>query len=63
LYVSGLKKNLLSVSCMADLQCMAKFDAQEVIFRRLIQVVEKGVHVGGLSQVACRSGEAWCIDA
>jgi hypothetical protein len=48
LFVLGLKKNLLSVSCMEDLHCMAEFDAQEVIFRRQTHVVEKGVRVGGL---------------
>lgn len=34
LYVPRLKKNLLSILFMVNLQSMAKFDAQEVIFRR-----------------------------
>jgi hypothetical protein len=31
LFVPRLKKNFLSISCMADLYCMAKFDASKVL--------------------------------
>jgi hypothetical protein len=34
LYVLGLMKSLLSVSCMIDLQCMVEFDGQQVIIRK-----------------------------
>jgi len=57
LYVSGLKKNLLSISCVADLHCMAKFYAREVIFKRETQVVAKGIHVEGLYKLLVDSAK------
>jgi hypothetical protein len=48
LFVLGLMKNLLLVSCMIDLHCVVKFDAQKVIIRDRTHVVAKGVQVGGL---------------
>jgi hypothetical protein len=34
LYVLGLTKNLLSVSCLIDLKCMVEFDDQQVIIKK-----------------------------
>jgi len=48
LFVHGLEKNFLLVSCMADLYCIVEFDALEVIFRIQTRVLQKGVCVGGL---------------
>jgi hypothetical protein len=48
LYVLGLKKNLLLVSCMEDLQCMLSLMLKRLSLEDGNQVVEKGVHVGGL---------------
>jgi hypothetical protein len=33
LYVLGLTKNLLLVSCLTDLKCMVEFDDQQVIIK------------------------------
>jgi hypothetical protein len=47
LYVPGLTKSLLLVSCMTDLQCMVEFDGQQVIIRKCSlepgQVLARGV--------------------
>jgi hypothetical protein len=33
LFIPGLIKNLLSVSCITNLHCVVEFDAQKVIIR------------------------------
>jgi len=43
LFVPALKLDILLVPRIADLHCMAEFDAQEVIFRRQTHVLEKGL--------------------
>jgi hypothetical protein len=52
LYVLGMTKNLLSVSCLTDLKCRVEFDDQEVIIRSHSldpgRVLAGGVREGGL---------------
>jgi hypothetical protein len=51
LYVPNLTKSLLSVSCMIDLQCLAKFDGQQVTITNFIHgyclVLARGMREGG----------------
>jgi hypothetical protein len=52
LSIPGLTKNLVSVSCMIDLQCVVEFDDQQVIIRKhnldSSQALARGVCEGGL---------------
>jgi hypothetical protein len=39
LYVPGLTKNLLSISAMTDLRCVAEFDDQQVIIKDHLRIL------------------------
>ena len=51
LFALGLKKNILLVSSMLDVRCVAKFDSHKAIIRDQTHVIEKGVLVGGISKL------------
>jgi hypothetical protein len=66
LYVLGLTKNLLSISCLIDLKCMVEFDDQQVIIKKCsLILVEFWLEecVRWPLQVASKSYEAWSFGA